>query len=138
VIVLLVRHARAGKRSKWEGDDRLRPLDEKGFRQAQGLVDVLERYPVDRILSSPYVRCVQTVEPLAQARALRLEEADELAEGEERSDVLRLLGRVEAECPVLCTHGDIVCELLGEEVKKGEVRELELEGDAIRQLRALP
>ena len=35
MIVLLVRHARAGDRSEWEGDDRLRPLDKKGRRQAK-------------------------------------------------------------------------------------------------------
>ena len=70
MIVYLVRHARAGKRGEWEGDDRLRPLDERGVRQAQGLVEQLSGRELRRILSSPYVRCVQSVEPLAEARGL--------------------------------------------------------------------
>src|SRR6266511_1008153 len=81
VIVLLVRHARAGKRSKWEGDDRLRPLDKRGRKQAEGLVSLLAEYPIDRIASSPYLRCTQTVDPLAASRGLAVEERDELAEG---------------------------------------------------------
>jgi phosphohistidine phosphatase SixA len=138
VIVLLVRHGRAGERSKWEGDDRLRPLDKKGHRQAEGLVELLRPYAVDRILSSPYVRCVQTVEPLAGARELPLEEAEELAEGRERADVLGLLEMADAECPVLSTHGDVVVELLGEELKKGETQVLELAGGKLRQRERLP
>lgn len=138
MIVLLVRHARAGRRSEWEGDDHLRPLDEKGRRQAEGLVELLAPHPVDRILSSGYVRCVQTVEPLAEARGLPLEEADELAEGKLQADVIGLLERLGAACPVLCTHGDVVLELLGEKMKKGETRVLTFESRRLRPLPARP
>jgi 8-oxo-dGTP diphosphatase len=126
VIVLLIRHGRAGKRSEWEGDDRLRPLDAKGRRQAEGLVQMLADYPVDRVLSSPYLRCTETVRPLAEARGLELEEVDELAEGSTRDGVLGLLGSIEAESVVLCTHGDVVDELVGEELPKGSAEVLEL------------
>jgi 8-oxo-dGTP diphosphatase len=138
VIVLLLRHARAGKRWEWEGDDRLRPLDKKGKRQARGLVGLLEAYPVDRILSSPYVRCVQTVEPLSEALGVPLEQAIELAEGQRRGDVLRLLQSRDASCPVLCTHGDIVLELLGEEMRKAETEVLDFDGRELRPLERLP
>lgn len=138
MIVLLVRHGRAGRRSQWEGDDRLRPLDKKGRRQAKGLVELLEPYPVDRVLSSPYVRCVQTVEPLAGARRLTLEEVEELEEGKLRQETIGLLERLDAEYPVLCTHGDVVFELLGEEMKKGETRALAFEGEVLRPLPARP
>lgn len=127
MIVLLVRHGRAGERSRWAGDDRLRPLDGKGRRQAEGLVELLVGYPVDRVLSSPYVRCTQTVAPLAESRGLELEEVHELAEGSTREDVMRLLERLGATCPVLCTHGDVVDELVGEELPKGSTQVLELE-----------
>jgi 8-oxo-dGTP diphosphatase len=138
VIVVLVRHGRAGERAEWEGDDHLRPLDKKGRRQAKGLVALLERYPVDRIVSSPYVRCVQTVQPLAEARGLPLEEAGELAEGKELADVLALLERADAACPVLCTHGDVVCEVIGEEMKKGETSVMKLEGGRLEQRERIP
>lgn len=135
--VLLVRHGRAGERREWEGDDRLRPLDGKGRRQASGLIELLADYPIERILSSPYVRCTQTVEPLAAKRALPVEEVDELAERSTRAAVLRLLLRLEAGCVVLCTHGDVVDELAGEELPKGSVEELALEGGDLRRLRHL-
>ena len=60
VPLLLVRHARAGNRSKWRGDDRLRPLTRKGTRQAEGLVGLLDQLGPERILSSPFVR--QTID----------------------------------------------------------------------------
>lgn len=131
---LLLRHARAGKRSEWKGDDRLRPLDRKGVRQAEALVALLRDYPIERVLSSPYLRCTQTVEPLARARDLDVEERPELAEGSTRADVLRLLRGLDAETVVLCTHGDVAEELVGEELPKGSTQVLELEGDRLRKL----
>src|ERR1700686_3868821 len=76
-----VRHAKAGSRSHWEQDDRIRPLNKKGLKQAQELVTILAPYPITDILSSPYLRCVQTVEPLALARELELKKTPALAEG---------------------------------------------------------
>lgn len=137
MIVLLVRHARAGERAEWEGDDRLRPLDEKGLQQAQGLVELLAEYPIGRILSSPFLRCTQTVEPLADARTLAVEEVDELAEGRTRQDVVSLLSSTEETCVVLCTHGDVVEELLDDGLKKGATEVLELEDGRLTRVRHL-
>jgi phosphohistidine phosphatase SixA len=137
VIVLLVRHGRAGKRTEWEGNDRLRPLDGKGRRQADGLVQLLADYPVERVLSSPYLRCTETVQPLAEARGLPVEEVDELAEGSTREHVLELLRSLAAESVVLCTHGDVVDELVGEELPKGSVEVLELEEGRLSRRRYL-
>jgi 8-oxo-dGTP diphosphatase len=128
VTVLLVRHATAGH-STSAPDDHLRPLDERGWEQAEGLVDVLAPYGVPRILTSPYVRCRQTVEPLARALGLPIEELSELAEGSSAEDVLRLVGSLDGETAVLCTHGDVVYELLGEESKKGSTWVLEVAPD---------
>jgi 8-oxo-dGTP diphosphatase len=116
--VLLLRHATAGKSSS-APDDHLRPLDERGRRQADELANALAPYDVQRIVTSPYIRCRQTVEPLAAALALPVEERPELAEGSSAEDVLRLVGTLDGETAVLCTHGDVVFELLGEESKKG-------------------
>lgn len=110
MTVLLVRHARAGSRKHWDGPDIERPLSKKGWHQAEGLVDMLTRYPVQRILSSPYVRCVQTVEPLAAARGLTVEPTDDLAEGAGHGPLRRLLGEVGD--AALCTHGDVLHDLL--------------------------
>jgi 8-oxo-dGTP diphosphatase len=65
-VVILVRHARAGKRRDWAGDDLLRPLDEVGRDQADQLAVLLACFAPDRIISADPLRCVQTVQPLAQ------------------------------------------------------------------------
>jgi phosphohistidine phosphatase SixA len=90
----------------------LRPLSKAGRRQAKGLVELLRDEPIARVLSSPYVRCVQTVEPLAKSRALPVEVVTELAEGTLLSEALRLIEKVADEPTVLCTHGDVVENLL--------------------------
>jgi phosphohistidine phosphatase SixA len=108
--VLLIRHAEAGDRERWKGDDRLRPLTRPGRRQAQALVDQLRDTPIARVLSSPYVRCVQSVEPLADARGLTVERTEDLAEGAGHGPLRRLLGEVGD--AALCTHGDVVHDLL--------------------------
>lgn len=103
-----MRHARAGARKYWEGPDIERPLSKKGWRQAEGLVDMLTRYPIQRILSSPYVRCMQTVGPLAEKLRIETEELPELAEGASAEAVIRLLRAAAGRTEVWCTHGDIV------------------------------
>lgn len=136
MTVFLVRHGSAGKRSTWTGDDRLRPLDERGRRQAEGLVELLGNRGVEHILTSPYVRCRETVEPLADALGLPVTERDELAEGTRRKTALALVAELAGEPAVLCTHGDVVDELAGEETKKGST--LVLSPDGLRRLDYLP
>jgi 8-oxo-(d)GTP phosphatase len=136
--VFLVRHASAGDRKKWTGDDRLRPLDERGFREAKGLVKIIQEGRPTRVLSSGYVRCRQTVEPLAEALGLEVEERVELAEGASSTDVHRLVDGLSSELPVLCTHGDVVDELLGEESPKGSTWVLEVANGDLERLEYLP
>lgn len=117
--LLLFRHAWAGHRRPGDDDDHLRPLDERGRRQAAALPEQYERFDVDRILTSPYVRCRSSVEPLAAARGLPIEERAELAEGATAGELGSLVDEVAGATAVLCTHGDILELLLGEEPEKG-------------------
>jgi 8-oxo-dGTP diphosphatase len=124
---VLIRHADAGSRERWEdGDDRLRPLSKKGRRQAEGLVKSLAAIPLERILSSPYRRCVETVEPLARARGLSIEETEALAEGAGLEAVLALLRELAGRPSALCTHGDIMYEVCEELARLGLVRRPEV------------
>jgi 8-oxo-dGTP diphosphatase len=106
--VYLVRHAKARHRDAWTEPDELRPLTNAGKRQAAALAATVG-CSVTRIVSSPYLRCVQTLEPLAGACGLELETADELAEGAPVAAALELgLSVAEHGPAVLCTHGDVI------------------------------
>jgi phosphohistidine phosphatase SixA len=107
VPLLLVRHAWAGDRDKWEGDDRERPLDERGRRQAEDLVERLQPYPIEAILSSPARRCVETVEPLARARGLEIEVRPELSEDLQGTEGVALVRSLAGRDVVVCGHGGL-------------------------------
>lgn len=109
--LLVVRHANAGRRSAYKGDDRLRPLSARGRDRAVALAPLLSRYHAQRILSSPYVRCRQTVQPLADSLGLPVEPVDDLAEGH-GAGAVRLLEGMAGESAALCTHGDVALEML--------------------------
>ena len=110
VPLLVVRHAHAGERDGWTDDDRLRPLSEDGRRQAVELADTLVVHRPGRVLSSPAVRCIATVEPLADRLGLKVEVDERLAEGASDADAGSLLREVDH--AVLCTHGDVIPLLL--------------------------
>jgi phosphohistidine phosphatase SixA len=134
-MLLLIRHATAGDPTAWVGDDRARPVDEGGQAQAAGLVDSLADRPLTRILTSPYLRCVQTAEPLARARGLPLEYRHELGDDARPEEALALMRELAHEPAALCAHGDLIEELLGEELKKGAVAAVEVTeaGLAVRE-----
>jgi 8-oxo-dGTP diphosphatase len=106
-MLLLVRHASAGDRELWEGHDHERPLDERGLRQAEALVDQLAGFTIERVLTSPALRCTQTVEPLATARGLALEVLDELAEHRHTHDGADLVRELAGSPLVVCGHGGL-------------------------------
>ena len=66
LLVLLVRHAKAGKRSEWDGDDDLRPLSDAGWRQAEALRTLLPLWAPVRVHTAPRVRCADTVRGVAE------------------------------------------------------------------------
>ena len=114
----VIRHGKAGDRGDWEGDDRLRPLTRPGRRQAEELAARLKTEPIGAVVSSPYARCVQTVEPLAQTLRLMVETSDELAEGAGVRGLRRVIAAYGVRNPALCTHGDVVEELLQDLVER--------------------
>jgi 8-oxo-dGTP diphosphatase len=115
VTSVLLRHASAGDRDHWDGADHLRPLDKRGRRQAAKLVELLRPFGLRRVVSSPYVRCVDTVAPLAAALGVPVEEDERLAEGAgPGADEL-----LQEDGVLACTHGDVVWGVLGQDLKKG-------------------
>jgi 8-oxo-dGTP diphosphatase len=120
LALLLIRHARAGDRAEWQGDDRKRPLDKRGRGQAEALVEALADFSLTRVLSSPYDRCVQTVEPLAAARELAVEVREELGEEQQADEGVALARSLAGEPVALCVHGGLSDVFVGTRQKKGE------------------
>ena len=113
-----MRHADAGSRDAWEGDDRVRPLSPKGRLQADGVRRSFADRPITRVVSSPAVRCVQTVEPLAASLGLEIETADVLFEGSWVTDVIAFAESIDGTC-VLSSHGDVIPAMLRGLVDRG-------------------
>ena len=149
MTVYLVRHARAGSRGRWRGDDALRPLSKVGRAQADGIARRLGKKSIDVIVSSPYVRCVGTIEPLAARKRLDVETSDALAEGARLEQALRLLEKVQDRDAVLCTHGDVIEGLLDHvgrhgvklndhRMEKGSIWVLEVGEGGVEKARYVP
>jgi phosphohistidine phosphatase SixA len=133
-LLLVIRHGRAGDSSAWEGDDRLRPLDKRGRRQAEALVESLTPFPIARILSSPYDRCVQTVEPLAAARGLPIETREELGEDRQAVEGAALARSLADEDVAICVHGGLSDAAFGERQKKAETLVVD-DGRVVQRIR---
>jgi 8-oxo-(d)GTP phosphatase len=135
--LLVVRHASAGDSGEWYGDDARRPLDERGGNQAEALVSQLAGFELDRIVSSPFDRCVQTVEPLARARGLELETTDKLAEDAELERIRDLLLGLDGHAAMVCGHAPELEALFGK-LKKGATVVVEPTENGLVELGRLP
>jgi phosphohistidine phosphatase SixA len=121
-MLLVVRHADAGDKRSWKGPDLLRPLSAAGHSQAEGLVVRLEDYPIERILSSPAVRCQQTVQPLARDRYLPIESSPALGVDGSPGELLALFWDQRLSETVLCGHGEMIRWLLAHRLRSGPTR----------------
>lgn len=120
MLVVLVRHAHAGDKHAWSDRDELRPLSDKGLLQAaSGVAPFLVGTGVTRLLSSPAVRCVQTLRPAAEPLGLRVETADELAVSGSVDRLLRLLEHPASDGAALCTHGETLTALSAAWIERG-------------------
>ncbi len=116
--VLLVRHAKAGRRQDWHADDDLRPLSEAGRRQAEGLRTLLPLFGAHRVHSAPRTRCHQTVAGLATDLGVDVVEEPLLSEEGYWADPDAALRRVVSiaepapRATVVCSQGGAIPDLV--------------------------
>ncbi|MBB4685484.1 NUDIX hydrolase [Amycolatopsis jiangsuensis] len=115
--VLLVRHAKAGKRDDWTGDDDLRPLSQAGQRQAEALRELLPLFGPDRVFSAPRLRCVQTVGGVADDLATEVRHEPALSEEGYWPDPARGIARLLAIAtaggtPLISSQGGVIPDLV--------------------------
>ena len=112
-MIYLVRHAHAGPKQTWSGPDSRRPLSIHGEQEAAGLLIQLHQEPIARIVSSPALRCQQTVWPLARQRRLAVELDRRLDVDATAAQAAAMLLEPGVGNAVLCTHGELIGQLLG-------------------------
>jgi phosphohistidine phosphatase SixA len=111
-VFILVRHAHAGDKRQWQGADSHRPLSERGRQQAEGLAHNLSGLDMPRLISSPYVRCQQTLRPLAAHSRREIETSRFLAPDARPNELHDFLAGPDLEGAVLCTHGETLSALI--------------------------
>lgn len=111
MTLYIVRHAKAGKRSEWEGPDEMRPLSDKGWEQAQALAEKLKLISPTNLISSPATRCMQTLEPLSKAINIKIVSDQRLFEHGDIAKTLEVLEEVE-DSTVISSHGDMIPEVI--------------------------
>ncbi|MDY3048398.1 MAG: NUDIX hydrolase [Rothia sp. (in: high G+C Gram-positive bacteria)] len=108
--LILVRHAKAKPRGSWAGAEGERSLAATGKRQALALGRLLKAWSPERVISSPWVRCMQTVYPYAKGSALPIKEKRALTEAhharspKQARKVFESLFEKKDRSVVLCTH----------------------------------
>ena len=120
-MFVLLRHAHAVNKRAWSRPDRERPLSERGFQQAEALVEPLSAVPLRRLLSSPALRCRQTLDPLAHRLGLAIESTELLDPDVDASLVSELAEDPGSMDAVLCTHGETLAALLGHWQARGRI-----------------
>jgi 8-oxo-dGTP diphosphatase len=106
------------------GNDRERPLTRAGRDQADAMASALAEHPITRIVSSPYVRCMETMEPLATKLGLTVHAVAALAEEQPIAEAIELLS-ILPDNSVACTHGDILPGVVDRLALRGMI----IEGD---------
>lgn len=125
--VVLLRHGKAKKREKWKERDALRPLKKKGRRQAESLVALLSAFGISRIVTSPWKRCQQTVQPYLEATAIWGENHEALSETgfqEKPQETIALLRDCILQArqrggTVICTHRPVLAALVPQLLESG-------------------
>ncbi len=117
----VIRHAHAGSRTHWDGHDPARPLSDKGRREADQIAASLGDAGISEIWTSPFVRCVETIAPLAERCDVAVQCTDALEEGAAFADTVELVERLAAAdiTAALCSHGDVIPELLAALARRG-------------------
>jgi len=115
--LIILRHTKALERGDWDEEDSQRTLSEVGFDQAQLLLKHLEPFAIDEIYTSDYVRCVQTVTPLAHARGLTITQVPSLNERTFEEDPLRSVSFANAlkqdeKNILICSHNPVIPTML--------------------------
>ena len=115
--VMIVRHATAGSKARYKGDDRQRPLDKHGRAQAESLVGLLLSFGAGELFAAARVRCAQTLDPLSEELGVTISNEPELTEeayADNRKAARHRILEIAASSvnPVICTQGRVIPDFI--------------------------
>ena len=115
--VLIVRHGTAGRKSRYKGDDRNRPLDKHGRAQAESLTGLLLAFGASDLHAANRVRCHQTIEPLAEELSVSIRDEPALTEEAYAENRKRARQRVleiaeKSGTRVICSQGKVIPDVI--------------------------
>jgi 8-oxo-dGTP diphosphatase len=130
--VLILRHASAGERLSSPHIDRFRELDEAGRSDARQLIWMFAGREIEKIVSSPLARCIQTVIPIAESCKLVVERSGALLPDAHPDATWELLEEL-PQTTLVCTHREVILQLFAGEVmcEKGGAWLLERSGSLL-------
>jgi 8-oxo-(d)GTP phosphatase len=146
----LIRHTTAGDRSRWRGRDEDRSLTKKGWREADAVASTLADAGIERIVSSPYERCVQSVKPLSKLIKAPIETSPLLAEEPDIDAAYTFVDGLVGTDTVISTHGDVIPALINRMMwaglslesrfycSKGSIWVVEVDGGKFTTARYIP
>jgi 8-oxo-(d)GTP phosphatase len=146
----LIRHTTAGDRSRWRGRDEDRSLTKKGWREADAVASILADEGIERIVSSPYERCVQSVKPLSKLIKAPIETSPLLAEEPDIDAAYTFVDGLVGTDTVISTHGDVIPALINRMMwaglslesrfycSKGSIWVVEVDGGKFTTARYIP
>ncbi|MCX6430107.1 MAG: NUDIX hydrolase [Actinobacteria bacterium] len=128
--LILLRHAKAVKRSEWDGDDGDRPLDVYGQNQAKRLLPTYLPFAITEIHTSDAIRCMETVEPMARSLDIQTLVTADLSEYRHETHKESALDYAQelmesGKSAIICSHNPILPKLLKKLIGKKNFKELD-------------
>ncbi len=114
--VILVRHAEKGIDEAGDPD-----LTKRGMKRAKELVRVLQDQPIDGIYSTPFKRTMQTVEPLAAAKKIKIEDYNPF----KMEEVIEMIANAKGKTLVFSGHSNTTPALINQILKEDKYKSLD-------------
>ena len=115
--LIVLRHAKATPRSEWGNGEATRPLLPEGELQAKRLVTLLGSYGPNRLITSPWRRCLDTVKPYATISKRKLVKRSQITEFKSKKNPKQARQLMEdlfrdSKNALVCTHRPALPEVL--------------------------
>ncbi|HXD61963.1 MAG TPA: NUDIX domain-containing protein [Lacisediminihabitans sp.] len=116
--IIALRHGKAVPPASWDGPDATRPLLHRGTEQAASVAPAIAAWRPEKLVSSPALRCVATIEPVAALTGLEVKASPGISQDayeDGTATVKKVVGKrlEKQQTVVLCSHGPVLPDIIG-------------------------